>query len=199
MSSEEIVEVLKDMMNNKDPGPSEITAKHLKNLDEEGKSCMGVYGKKGTPEKLVRLVEATYRNATTKVVAQQGDTDEFEITVGVHQGSAPSPVLFINIMDTMLEDRKQVTITDNKNIELKQTDSFKNLGTEIAKNGRSAEAIKQRVKSGWNKWREVTGVICDKKILRKLKCKIYKAAIRPVLIYGAECWTVTKKEDALLR
>ncbi|XP_047476055.1 uncharacterized protein LOC125029913 [Penaeus chinensis] len=104
ISTEEIVAVIKDMKNNKAPGPSEITAEHLKNLDEEGKSCIGIYGKKGTPEKLVRLVEATYRNAATKIVTQQGDYDEFEITVGVHQGSSLSPFLFINIMDTLLED-----------------------------------------------------------------------------------------------
>jgi hypothetical protein len=82
------------------------------------------------------------------------------------------------------EGNTQVTIRDNNNFRLKQTDSFKYLGTELSKN---------------LKWREVTGIIFDKKIPRKLKCKIYKTIIRPVLMYGAECCTITKAAEALLK
>ena len=32
---------------------------------------------------------------------------------------------------------------------------------------------------------------------RKLKIKLYMIAIRPVLLYGAECWSVRKNEEEI--
>ena len=51
--------------------------------------------KRGIPEKYVRLIRSTYANSTTMVRTKFGDTSEFEIKVGLHQGSALSPFLFI--------------------------------------------------------------------------------------------------------
>ena len=71
---------------------------------------------------------------------------------------------------------------------------FKYLASEIEAEEGVLGAVKQRVKAAWAKWREVTGVICDRKIPRKLKCKIYKTVVRPVLLYGGKCWAVRKKD-----
>ena len=45
---------------------------------------------------------------------------------------------------------------------------------------------------------EITGVMYDRKIPRKLKSKLCKEVIRPVLLYGAESWAVGKKEEELV-
>ena len=40
--------------------------------------------------------------------------------------------------------------------------------------------------------------MCDRNIPTKLKDKVYKTAIKPAMVYGAECWAVRKKEERKL-
>ena len=40
--------------------------------------------------------------------------------------------------------------------------------------------------------------ISDKNMPKKLKIKLYMSVIRPVRLYGAECWIVRKKEEEIL-
>ena len=41
----------------------------------------------------------------------------------------------------------------------------------------------------------IAGVLCDKKVLIKLKDKVYKTVIKPTMTYGTECWAVRKKDE----
>ena len=45
------------------------------------------------------------------------------------------------------------------------------------------------------KWKEVSGVMCDRKMPVKLKDKVFKTIIRPAMTYGSECWAVKKKDE----
>ena len=47
-------------------------------------------------------------------------------------------------------------------------------------------------------WRETTEVMCDRNIPAKLKDKVYKTAITPAMVFGAECWAVRKKQEMKL-
>ena len=51
--------------------------------------------KLGVEEWIVRLVQGMYANAQSRVRAGKGLSKEFEVKVGVHQGSILSPLLFI--------------------------------------------------------------------------------------------------------
>ena len=82
--------------------------------------------------------------------------------------------------------------------EIKNVTTLKYLGSMFDAEGGTTTDCKNRVRLAWNKWREVTGVICDKKIPVKLKHKIYKIVIRPTMTYGAECWTMKKKDEMLM-
>ena len=41
-------------------------------------------------------------------------------------------------------------------------------------------------------------MMCDRNIPTKLEDTVYKRAIKPVMVYGAECWAVRKKEERKL-
>ena len=45
------------------------------------------------------------------------------------------------------------------------------------------------------KWKEVSGVMCDRKMPVELKDKVFKTIIRPAMTYGSECWAVKKKDE----
>ena len=51
--------------------------------------------KLGVEEWIVRLVQRMYANAQSRVRVGEGYSEEFEVKVGVHQGSVLSPLLFI--------------------------------------------------------------------------------------------------------
>ena len=55
--------------------------------------------------------------------------------------------------------------------------------------------ITHKIKVSWLKWRNASGVLCDGKIPLKLKEKFYRTAIRLVLLYGSECWSVKYQHE----
>ena len=57
-----------------------------------------------TSECYVRVVMDIYDGARTVVRSSVGLTEEFEVGVGLHQGSALSPFLFVIVMDKLTEE-----------------------------------------------------------------------------------------------
>uniref|UniRef100_A0A2A4JTH5 Reverse transcriptase domain-containing protein n=1 Tax=Heliothis virescens TaxID=7102 RepID=A0A2A4JTH5_HELVI len=72
-------------------------------------------------------------------------------------------------------------------------DHFKYLGSIISSDGGIERDVTHRTTTGWMKWRQLTGVMCDKRMPIRLKGKLYKTAIRPAILYGTECWASTKR------
>ncbi|XP_066947156.1 uncharacterized protein [Macrobrachium rosenbergii] len=60
--------------------------------------------KRKAPEKLVRLVEVIYERTSTKVTSAVEKTENFEVSVGLQQGSALSPFLSVLVMDALSEE-----------------------------------------------------------------------------------------------
>ena len=83
------------------------------------------------------------------------------------------------------------------NNQLKQTEAFKYLGSTLTETGSCQAEVATRVNAAWCKWRELTPVICDKQMSLRLRVKVYKSVVRPVLLYGTEMWA-TKETDLKL-
>jgi hypothetical protein len=55
-------------------------------------------------------------------------------------------------------------------------------------NGDINEDVSHIIKAGWLNWCQTSGVLCDPRVLLKLKDKFYRIVIRSTILYIAECW-----------
>ncbi|GJZ77629.1 hypothetical protein Tco_0642301, partial [Tanacetum coccineum] len=74
-------------------------------------------------------------------------------------------------------------------------DKTKYLRCDFGRSGRVDDDVAHRIRAGWVKWRAASGVLCDRRIPLKLKGKFYRVAIRPAMLYGSECWPITKAQE----
>ena len=90
-------------------------------------------------------------------------------------------------------NRPQVQILGE---EVERVTHFKYLGTSIEEEGGMETEIAKRVGAGWMNWKKCSGVLCDKRMPVKLKGKVYRTVVRPAMLYGAETWATTKRQES---
>ncbi|KAK3512866.1 hypothetical protein QTP70_028938 [Hemibagrus guttatus] len=209
--------------------------------------------KSGVAEKYIRVVQDMYERSRTVVRCAVGQTEEFNVEVGLHQGSALSPFLFAIVMDQLSEEvsqespwtmmfaddivicsesreqaeenlerwrfaleRRGMKVSRSKTEymcvneregsgtvrlqgeEVKKVQEFKYLGSTVQSNGEYEKEVKKRVQAGWNGWRKVSGVLCDRKISARIKGKVYRTVVRPAMLYGLETVSLRKRQESEL-
>ncbi|KAK3541672.1 hypothetical protein QTP86_000467 [Hemibagrus guttatus] len=172
--------------------------------------------KSGVAEKYVRVVQDMYERSRTVVRCAVGQTEEFKVEVGLHQGSALSPFLFAIVMDQLSEEVRQespwtMMFADEcvneregsgtvrlQGEEVKKVQEFKYLGLTVQSYGECGKEVKKRVQAGWNGWRKVWGVLCDRKISARIKGKVYRTVVRPAMLYGLETVSLRKRQESEL-
>ncbi|KAK3528551.1 hypothetical protein QTP70_002791 [Hemibagrus guttatus] len=82
--------------------------------------------------------------------------------------------------------------------EVKKVQEFKYLGSTVQSNGECGKEVKKRVQAGWNGWRKVSGVLCDRKISARIKAKVYRTVVRPAMLYGLETVSLRKRQESEL-
>ena len=70
--------------------------------------------------------------------------------------------------------------------EVAKVDDFTYLGSIVQSNGECGREVKKRVQAGWNGWRRMSGVICNRRVPARVEGKVYKVAVRPAMLYGLE-------------
>ena len=80
--------------------------------------------------------------------------------------------------------------------EVAKVEDLKYLGSTVQSNGECRREVKMRVQAGWNGWRRMSGVICDRGVSARVKEKVYKGAVRPAMLYGLETVVLTKRQEA---
>ena len=88
-------------------------------------------------------------------------------------------------------DDETVKMDDTKAQRVKK---FKYLRSTVQESGGCEREVKKRVQAGWNGWRRVSGVICDRRLPARVKGKVYSSMVRPAMVYGLETVAVTKKQ-----
>ena len=64
----------------------------------------------------------------------------------------------------------------------------------MQESGSCDREVKKRVQAGLNRWRRVSGVICDRRLPARVKGKVYSSMVRLAIVYGLETLVVTKKQ-----
>jgi hypothetical protein len=72
-------------------------------------------------------------------------------------------------------------------------DTFRYLRSMLQKNCDIDEDVSHKIKAGWLKWCQASGILCDPRVSLKLKGKFYRTAIRSAMLYGAECWPTKRR------
>ena len=78
-------------------------------------------------------------------------------------------------------------------------EDLKYMGSTVQSNGECGREVKKRVQAGWNGWRRMSGVICDRRVSARVKGKVYRVAVRQAMLYGLETVAQTKRQEAEMK
>ena len=70
--------------------------------------------------------------------------------------------------------------------QLPQVTDFKYLGSTLQSDGGMIKEINKRTQCGWNSWRKMSGVLCDKRVPPYVKRMIHEMIVQPAILYGME-------------
>ncbi|KAK3563738.1 hypothetical protein QTP86_034462, partial [Hemibagrus guttatus] len=146
--------------------------------------------KSGVAEKYVRVVQDMYERSRTVVRCAVGQTEEFKVEVGLHQGLALSPFLFAMVMDQLSEEVRQ---------ESPWTMMF---ADDIVICSESREQVEENLE----RWSKVKGEEVKKvqefkylgSTVQRIKGKVYRTVVRPAMLYSLETVSLRKRQESEL-
>ncbi|KAK3521299.1 hypothetical protein QTP70_003148 [Hemibagrus guttatus] len=154
--------------------------------------------KSGVAEKYVRVVQDMYERSRTVVSESREQVEEnlerwrFALERrGMKDSRSKTEYMCVN-------EREGSGTVRLQGEEVKKVQEFKCLGSTVQSNGECGKEVKKRVQAGWNGWRKVSGVLCDRKISARIKGKVYRTVVRPAMLYGLETVSLRKRQESEL-
>ena len=83
-------------------------------------------------------------------------------------------------------DKEIVKMEDTKVPRVKE---FKYLGLTVQESDSCERKVKKRVQAGWNGWRKVSGIVCDRKLPARVKGKVCSSVVNSNSRAGIGCFS----------
>ncbi|KAK7101726.1 hypothetical protein V1264_020063 [Littorina saxatilis] len=100
--------------------------------------------------------------------------------------------------ETMLLNAERPTPVKAYGADLPQTEQFTYLGSIIRKDGGAEKDIKSRLNKARNVMRTMNNTWKSAQYSTHTKLKLYRSCVMSTLMYGSECWRMTKSDAAKL-
>ncbi|KAH1211080.1 LINE-1 retrotransposable element ORF2 protein [Glycine max] len=117
--------------------------------------------KKGVRVAYIRAIQDMYDRVSTSVRTQGGESDDFPITIGLHQGSTLSPYLFTLILDVLTEQIQEIA------------PRCMFFADDIVLLGESREELNERLET-WRRALETHGFRLSRSKSEYMECKFNK-------------------------
>ncbi|KAH1263123.1 putative serine/threonine-protein kinase abkB [Glycine max] len=117
--------------------------------------------KKGVRVAYIRAIQDMYDRVSTSVRTQGGESDDFPITIGLHQGSTLSPYLFTLILDVLTEQIQEIA------------SRCMLFADDIVLLGESREELNERLET-WRRALETHGFRLSRSKSEYMECKFNK-------------------------
>ena len=133
---------------------------------------------------LSAMLEAVYKEAQKVGLKLHPDKTKILTSTGRAQGR-PS--------------NRHVKIGDMSIEVLPRTSPVKYLGRQISFGALHEDELDCRLRSGWAKFTQHKQELAGKSYSLNDRLRFFNAVITPTVLYGAECWTMTKTMDGMLQ
>ncbi|KAH1250174.1 LINE-1 retrotransposable element ORF2 protein [Glycine max] len=144
--------------------------------------------KKGVRVAYIRAIQDMYDRVSTSVRTQGGESDDFPITIGLHQGSTLSPYLFTLILDVLTEQIQEIA------------PRCMLFADDIVLLGESREELNERLET-WRRALETHGFRLSRSKSEYMECtdqakgKVLSDCGKTGDLYGTECWAVKSQHE----
>jgi len=90
-----------------------------------------------------------------------------------------------------------VDIGASANLEV--VDKFCYLGDMLSVDGDSDAAVEDRIRIGWNKFRQLVPLLTSRDMSLIRRGRLYSTCVRSSMLHGSETWPVRKENEVTLQ